>query len=66
VLIDGDHGRERVQPGAWIVDPHLPGARRVEHAAVREDGEADRLARVVVQRDLLETRRRRKVLSRGD
>ena len=67
VLVDGDLGGQGVQPRPGVVDPHLAGARGVQHAQVGQDGEAHRLAWAVVEGDLLEAggRRGRRVVRGG-
>ena len=54
VLVDGDLGGQGVQPRPGVVDPHLAGAGGVQHPQVGKDGQAHRLARAVVEGDLLE------------
>ena len=45
-----------VQPGLRVVHPHLTVARGVQHAQIGQDDEVYRLARAVLERDLLEAR----------
>jgi hypothetical protein len=68
VLVDGDLRGQGIQAGPGVVDPHLTGARGVQHVQVGKNGEAHRLARAVVEGDLLEAggwRGRLVVRSRG-
>ena len=54
VLVDRDVRGQHVEAGARVVDAYLAGAGGVQHPQVRQDGQAHRLAREVVERDLLE------------
>ena len=60
VRVDVDLRGERVDLRLRIEQPHLARARRVQHAPVGQHRQADRLARPVVERDLLELLRRRR------
>jgi hypothetical protein len=64
VLVHVELGGERLQARLLVVEPHLAGALRVEHAAVRQHGEVDGLARRLVDHDLLELRVGRRRLGR--
>ena len=56
VLVDRDLGGQDVQAGLGVVDPDLTGTGGVQHPLVRQHGQGDRLAREVVEGDLLEVR----------